>query len=284
MFDIWNEKKPLAQQIYKNDNYKIIENSDCDGNDCVLFFSSHNVWFPNTEESFRYSFVENDYYEWLKFSKIKAKKVIYFRDIFKQWYVTGINEEINSIDKMISFMKEQTMGMKIITVGSSAGGYAAALFAAVLNAERCICFSGQFTLIEGMEKSPLIKKYNDNQECSKWYELKSYIEKSKTTVYYITPAYCKVDVLQYNYIKGTDNVKCLRTASKHHGVAVLKGNLFTLLSMNNSQLDALFDAYSNKIAGKIRLSVSLCGFLKTLRCLAYEVKRLINTILRRSKK
>lgn len=282
MFDIWNEKKPLAQQIYKRDNYKIIENPDSCENSCVLFFSSHNIWFPNTEEAFRYSFVENDYYEWLKFSKVNAKKVIYFRDIFKQWYVTGINERINSIDKMLSFVKEQAKGMKIITAGSSAGGYAAALFAAVLNAERCICFSGQFSLFSDIEKSPLIKKYKDKQEYSKWYELKSCIEKSDTTIYYIMPAYSKADDLQYNYIKTAENVKCLRTASKHHGVAVLKGNLSTLLSMNNSQLDALFGTYRNKIAGKIRLSVRLCGLSKTISFLSYEIKRLLNKKLGRS--
>ena len=48
---------------------------------------------------------------------------MFFRDIHKAWYIRGINERIDSIDKLVELIKlnlpEDSI---IITVGNSAGG------------------------------------------------------------------------------------------------------------------------------------------------------------------
>lgn len=103
VFDIWTKREPLAEEIYNKDNYKIIDNPHGTRDECILYFSSNNIWFPNTEEAFKHSFVENDYYEWVKYGSTVSKKAIFFRDIYKSWYVTGINRHISSIDKLAEF-------------------------------------------------------------------------------------------------------------------------------------------------------------------------------------
>jgi hypothetical protein len=75
-----------------------------------------------------------------------AGKLIFVRDIFKSWYVCGISDRYSSIDDMIDFLKEETKGYKVITVGNSAGGYMAVLAGVLLGAERVFNFSGQYSL------------------------------------------------------------------------------------------------------------------------------------------
>lgn len=159
MFDIWNQSIDIVEEIYNTDNYVIKTKHDCQNGVCYIFFSSNNIWFLNTEEAFKYSFVSNDYYEWRNFERLSVEKMIFIRDIYKSWYVTGINSRIDSVDSLIKFLKRETEGMKIITVGSSARGYMAALMAACLHAEYSICFSGQYdlTLRSILDVNPFLK-------------------------------------------------------------------------------------------------------------------------------
>lgn len=50
-------------------------------------------------------------------------------------------------------MKRETDGFNVITIGSSAGGYASALFGPKLKAEKVICFNAQFSLDKLVEDS-----------------------------------------------------------------------------------------------------------------------------------
>ena len=107
-----------------------------------------------------------DKFEWRKHLIRRAYKQIWIRDITKEFYVRGINNQINSIDKMIDFLKKETEGYRSICIGSSAGGYIATLLGAVLNAEYVYCFSGYFNLFILDEATwPLIKEkkiYEEN--------------------------------------------------------------------------------------------------------------------------
>ena len=62
----------------------------------------------------------------------------FVRDVYKQWYLKGVNAEIDSIEKLYEFLKAETEGYQIVTVGSSAGGYAAVLFGYLLNATKVL--------------------------------------------------------------------------------------------------------------------------------------------------
>jgi len=115
---------------------------------CAIYFCSNDIWYPHTEEIFKKRIVDSNFFEWYKCRIKKAYKHIFLRDVFKQWYLTGINATINSHEKLFEWLKAETEGYQVITVGSSAGGYASALFGSRLKAEKAICFNAQFSLEE----------------------------------------------------------------------------------------------------------------------------------------
>lgn len=63
---------------------------------CVIYFTSNALYYPNTPESFCNSVVTHDYYEWRQSVPISAYKQIFLRDLYKQWYLCGINDIINT--------------------------------------------------------------------------------------------------------------------------------------------------------------------------------------------
>ena len=282
MFDIWNNHINIAEEIYNKENY-YIKISGHQNNICYVFFSSNNIWYPNTEEAFRKSFIENDYYEWEKNFRLPAKKCIYVRDIYKSWYVTGINRKLNSIDAVIEFLKEQTIGMRVSTVGSSAGGYMAALTAALLKAEYCICFSAQFDLkVDGaLGVNPFLKKYNDDKKKSQYYNIVEKIKKSKSDIFYLMPAFSASDKEQMEKVSTIKNVHILKIASHRHGVPLLTGNLEHLLQMNRDELSSFFDSEKGKIVGILSASIKLAGILGTCKCIKNEIIKMIKKYIRR---
>ena len=283
MYDVWNNHINIVEEIYNKENYSIKVNNKTHDDICFIFFSSNDIWFPNTEEAFKRSFIEGDYYEWLNYSDIQANKVIYVRDIYKSWYVTGINKELNSVDAVIEFLKKQTSGMRVITVGSSAGGYMASLAAALLNAEYCICFSAQFDLTGkgAMGVNPFLRNYSQDANRSKYYNIVEIIKKSKVLMFYIMPAYCESDKEQMDKVAGVENVHILRIASHHHGVPLLKGNLSRLIQMDKESLLSLFDLHKEHIVGMINISIQLSGVIGTCICVKDEVIKLLRKYLRR---
>ena len=53
--------------------------------------------------------------------------MIFVRDMWKQWYINGINQKIDSVEKVIEFLRTETENMRVTTVGNSSGGYMATL-------------------------------------------------------------------------------------------------------------------------------------------------------------
>lgn len=159
------------------------------------------------------------------------------RDVFKQWYLTGINEQINSPQKLLEFLKQETDGFKVITIGSSAGGYASALFGPKLKAEKSICFNGQFCLERLVKESSLttspllfsIFKMNNGGAVNILNDIDS-----DTPIYYIYSDKSKWDVEQHEYTKGVRNVKCIEFNSSKHGIPFLKVALSKFINLERA--------------------------------------------------
>lgn len=122
MFDVVNN--PIVLKQLKEKNY-LIEDVNVDSDICCIYFSSHGIYYPETENNFIDTIINKDVFEWYKSRMPNAKRHIFIRDIRKSFYVEGINSELNTIDKLIGFLRVQTNGFKVVTVGSSAGGYMA---------------------------------------------------------------------------------------------------------------------------------------------------------------
>lgn len=262
MFDIWRQPSVLAEEQYEKDNYKIVRNETGEGY-CAIFCSSNSIWFPNEQEYFEKSIIQKDRYEWMNVHCSLASKSIYVRDIYKSWYVTGINSRINTVDNLVDFLKGETAGYKVITIGSSSGGYLAVLLGILLNADHVIAFSAQFELRNkyAFNPNPFLQKY-EGTDRSKYYDLKPFLLKSQVPVYYVVPLNCETDLYHWNRIKDVPNIGCLRFNSKHHGVVMFKANLEKFVSMNCMELDNIFQKWSGKLISPFRFSVHLIGFRK----------------------
>ena len=63
---------------------------------CAIYFSSHGLYYPNTEEAFRQNILKNNRFEWQRNKVPYASKHIFLRDLHKQWYLTGVNAELDT--------------------------------------------------------------------------------------------------------------------------------------------------------------------------------------------
>lgn len=273
MFDIWNQYEALAIEQYNKNNYKVIDyaSSSDEGNAkrkyCVLYCSSNDIWYPNEVSAFKHSFFENDYYEWTSIDCKIAIKEIYVRDIYKSWYVTGINSRINSIEKLIVFLKEEIGELPLICVGSSSGGYLAVLLACLLHASHALCFSAQFNLDNKhvMDENPFLQKYKIEYMKSKYYDLLPFIKDTTVPIYYICPIGVDNDKEQCVYVEHLSNVKIVRFQSRHHGVVLYKTALSELISKENEKLKEWYLMHNSKCHSPIKVSLEMAGFHQTMR-------------------
>jgi len=270
MFDIWNEEDPLVRQQYEKNNYLIVDNDEPGAKPyCVIYFSSNGLYFPNTEETF-VRFAKDDRFEWRKHHFANVRREIYVRDIFKQWYVRGINSRINTMDELISWLAQNIpKGCDTITVGNSAGGYMAVLAACKLNARYAYDFSGQFSIEDALggdeSKNALLKKYIARENgLNKYLDISEYVKNAPDLdVFYFYPAKCDDDIKQAALVKDCGNVYAFRFESKVHGETMYNFNLDDVFAINPEQLTGLSDRLAGKVISRIGFSIYVRGISKT---------------------
>lgn len=260
----------LVVDVYRNRNYKIEYNENGTENLATIYFSSNGLYNPNQEDVFRQTVVEKDRYEWTKNKNSKARKHIFVRDIFKQWYVKGINSELNRIEKVLEFLKSEVDGYRVITVGSSAGGYAAVLFGSLLKADYVLAFAAQFTLYPEIDKSDatnnqFLYEFLNDSTVSKFYDLSKVITNSNVPIYYFCPSRSEVDEPQLKKALSINNVRTFLINSKRHGVPVTLPCLTKLINMNYNQLNSIYEMYKNKEINNIWFSYKISGLIPNVR-------------------
>lgn len=218
----------------KLDNYKVIDNEEVKNNLCLVCFSSNGLYYPNNSKELS-DIINNDRYEWYSVIEKKFyKRVIFIRDIYKQWYLNGINNEISSVDALSYFLKEKTKGFDTTYIGSSAGGYAAVLFGGMCNANKIISFSGQFNLEEertDSERNSILSKNITENNVD--------LSFCNYEVFYVGPSKSKQDKYQHQFIKNNQYVKSILVASSHHGVPLLPFSLNKFIRCNANKLREL---------------------------------------------
>ena len=272
MFDIWNSPHPLAEEAYKKDNYKITLHPEVKNGECVLYFSSNEVWFPNTEGTFHSAILEKDRYEWEAKPYRVGEKNIYIRDIYKSWYVQGVSERLGSIDAVLAWLKEETAGYEVVCIGSSAGGYMATVAGIYLHAKIVYAFSPQYCLYHPAyyDKNPFLQKYKDDANREKYYDISPMVNKSDIPIVYIYPDACAEDIFQADKIKKRENLIKWGLHNKHHGIVVYKCNLERLLNMDFADIQELTDEGSKN---PFFLSCRISGIGETVKCVSDTLKR-----------
>ncbi len=244
----WDGSDIVAQN-YCCDNYKVEDTGAC-SKKAIIFFSSNAIYFPNTEGSFENDIIKKDRYEWTNIAKLHCirkffNKIVYVRDIYKQWYITGINKRLNSIDELYIFLGQLLAGYEITTCGTSAGGYMATLMGIKLGAERIISNSGQVNLdiVEG--DVPLLEKYSSIKDRKKYFDLGPFIKNNEENIYFFFSSLCQDDCRQMEIIK-SDKIKAFYIKSQVHGKNLPSICFPYLLTCSKDKLEHIYFKYGNK--------------------------------------
>ena len=274
MIDILNNTVVADQ--YNKDNYYITVNNNTPTGFCVIYFSSNDIWFPNNEQEFINSVIISNRYEWKNLRIHKAQKEIFIRDIYKSWYTMGINSKLNSIDAVITFLRKETSGYNVITVGSSAGGYMAALTASLLNAQYALCFSPQFDITSEIKNNPILQKY-EKLSAGKYYSITEYIKRSHTRIFYFFPRKNSQDYQQSLYVRDIAQVHSMPFSSSRHGVILPGKCILRLINMNISELDHVFSFYNGKIPSPLRFTLQQLGIFETLNVILVYLAKILRS-------
>lgn len=251
--DLW--KSDQMKKIYHRENYKVIDLEN-ESNICLVCFSSNGLYYPNTVKEFEKQIIIRDIYEWENICCSNmvmdyAKRIIFVRDIFKQWYVSGINENYNSIDKVYELLLQLTKGYQVVTLGGSSGGYAAVIFGIRLNAVKVYSFSGQFTIMDEVEDYFFLKRYKNNEVYAQYYELDKLLKNNKSVpIYYFYPANCMQDVQQFNYIKHDENIYSFAFKYSTHATTMYRCNFPYIVIKSNEELYQLFQKCKGSVFTK----------------------------------
>jgi hypothetical protein len=251
-------------------NYKIIDNQTIKykKNRVIVCFSGNGLYYPNNDDVFKKAILENDYYEWeniMKNNHLQYTKIVFIRDLRKTWYIDGINITFDSIENVLSFLK-QTLGKfdELICVGNSAGGYAALVFGILLGAQKIFCISGYAILDKEICYDPLnpsLKLAYNNPEKSKWLDLTQIISNSTSDIFYFYPAYSSEDQKQYNLLKDYSRVYCFAIDSDQHGAGA-PGFLYPyLFNMRAKRLRKISRKGNQRVWSRDLLSQKTLGYL-----------------------
>jgi len=280
MSEIFQIENKLVLNEYKKDNYMIETENNKNTGYVAIYFSSNGLYFPNEEQEFSKKIIEKNRYEWTRNKIHRADQHIFIRDLFKQWYIEGINYHINNVDKLFDFLKEQVGNKKVITIGSSAGGYAAVLFGTLLKAEYILTFAGQFTLKDQLETSvplrdPLVFKHQYDMEKNKYYDLSSLISQSNIPVFYFVSNDSMVDKPQVEIARRFKNIHIFNFDSDVHGIPFYVINLEKLINMSSEQITRLCEDYKNKVINRLSFSIRISGLVDTTKFFLKKVKQKI---------
>jgi len=240
-FDTQFDIPEMLDVYLHHNNYEILELNKKD-NRCIIYFSSNGLYFPNEQSVFHRDIVLGNRFEWKKNILYSANKAIFLRDVQKQWYLEGINFEINSIDKLVSFLRDQTIGLDVICVGNSAGGYAATLIGHLLGASHVFNFCGQFSILESFQteldriRNPICVKFENDIEYNKYYSIVQWLNNSKTQIFYFYPYHSTQDIFQSELAKDLKNVFQFRFDSGEHGSTCYEINFLDIFSQSREKV------------------------------------------------
>ena len=194
---------------------------------------------------------------------------MWVRDVQKQWYVNGISATVSSIDALVVELRSRVGARRVVTVGSSAGGYAAALFGVLLGAERAICFSAQFDLElaamqEGGQRfNKLLFDHRSDPRRARYYQVRKLIEGGDTPIFYFFATMSPVDVPQYETVVGSRNLFPIPIIGRAHGIPCWPFNLGWIVNSSADRLRSLSGRCLRNPAGRLGFSLRTLGLYAT---------------------
>lgn len=248
---IIDDRNVFLNTAYENENFKIMKGISGGGEKGIcLIFCSGNGLYANELGAYKEAMICNDRYEWAHVAAEMihyVKKIVFVRDIRKNFYVTGINHKINCIDKLIEMLKDQCMGYKIITIGNSAGGYIASIIGVKLHAQTVFNFSGQWNLYglgSVINNFPFLIKFAHSEIHNKYYDITQLVNHCDVPIFYFYPQESEQDIRQAAYVNHIRNIYFFIFDSDKHGQGLPTTESYAkLLLCDNESLKELSNSY-----------------------------------------
>ena len=241
----------LLKAAYSDQNYKVMQGLSDNGL-CVIFFSGNGLYYPNTDDSFRTTIFKKDRYEWSSAASIMrdyVSRIIMVRDVKKSWYVDGINEEINDIDKLIDLLRGLSEGYTVYTYGSSAGGYMAILAGVLLHANRVFQWGAQTDLEirdDIINQTEFTRTASDCQRKRKYFRLTEYLDDSNSDIFCFYAGKNAKDMQDMRLIRDFSKVHVFLYDSDQHGQGFERDVYVNLLHVSDEALLRLEKEYEGK--------------------------------------
>ena len=257
------ETAPVTEIYRSRPNYKVINGKG--KGIAYIFFSGNGLYFPNTEESFQKTVIEGDRFEWENIAKSltgTAEKIIFVRDVYKRWYLSGINASLTDPDAVTELLRGICNGLSVvITAGNSAGAYMAIYAGIRLGATRVYAFNPQISLhlVNPDDQTAVVRLKNTEKQ--KYFDIAPTVFGSDVPVYLFYAAKNRDDVRHASLIREAKNVRFFAFDEKIHGKTVLSVNYVPLLKRGDS-LDRLCRKLNGKIVSArtfLFASTGLCG-------------------------
>lgn len=275
-FKLDDENLILKKYYDEDDNYKVIEVGSSDL--CYIFFSSNGLYFPNELECFKETIEKKDRYEWWGVGHTgeilqNAGRIIYVRDIYKQFYVKGINKDVCTIDALCEKLKQLSDGKRVITCGTSSGGYMAVIAGIYLQAECVFDFGGQWSLNDRIDTNFYLKKYEKEITYNKHYDITGLVQYNKVPVFYFYSALNNDDQHQTDLLRFKDNVFIFAMKSKEHGWLLFNSCYRKLLIRHVDEIEKLCDKYKNGLISQKKICFDLLDLKEALREVKIDIIR-----------
>lgn len=249
--------------LYQESSNWDVEIVDQNAGKCYVFFSSNGLYKDGSAEEFEKVMIQGNRYEWKSIANTLKKrkgikKIIYVRDIYKKFYIKGINPDYKSIDSLVSLLKHEIGDDEVITVGISSGGYMAVIAGCRLKAQKVFCISGQFDLNGHLTEADLKEFAVANKNYINIVDLVK--SSADVPIYYFVPINCDHDRLNYELVKDIKNVRCFLFPDKLHAATVYPFNFPDLLCLSNERLDELALRYHGRMINKKRFLIQTITF------------------------
>lgn len=265
----------LINLAYKNNNW--LTRGSQKNQKVFVFSSSNGLYFPNTSKQFNDTILVNDTYEWQNISKgfEEFNKLLFLRDVHKQWYLNGINSEVNSIEKIVELVKNLVNDKTLITVGTSSGGFLSTILGLSIESEMVFSFSGQFQLSSTASIDPNNNTLLQANLDSKYFDLSFLLKKNcDTCLFYFVGAHSKTDLPDITFAKRFSKVKMFIFDTDVHGVPFPPFVLKYLLKKNKHEILKLHQYFVGSVISPIFFSFKVCGLLTfTLEYIRYIFNR-----------
>lgn len=257
--DVFESNIKLVEEYYAHDNYRV-EVIDAKNKLTLICFCSHALYSPFTEEAFIKKIVTEDKYNYtflLDDDRVRHQfgKIIFCRDLWREWYVKGISATDNSISKVIKHLSALTEGEEIVTLGNFSGGYMATVCGIELKAKAIYTISGQFSL-DKWKNRKYLSFYKDDKERNVYFNIVELIKSTDIPIYYFVPIYSTDDIEQYELIRKIDNIFVFRFKYHEHGRTLYRSSYADIL-VREAKLRKL--ANSSNLFSSFSFQVKLLG-------------------------